>query len=135
MTMFRRGLFATVSVLILSATSGAWAQDSSPPPAEAPPPAADTPPADAQEGDKVERVVVTGSRLRQNEFTSSAPIQIITREEATLEGLNDTADVLQASPTAAGSQQINNTFSAFVVPGGSGANSISLRGLGPNRTL
>ena len=123
-------MIATVSVLILSSIPSAFAQDTTPPPADQPPSAA------APEGEKeVERVVVTGSRLKKNEFTSSAPIQIITREDSTLEGLTDTADILQGSSTAAGSQQINNTFGAFVVPGGNGANSISLRGLGANRTL
>ncbi len=129
----RRALLATVSVLSFSFAGGiAVAQDQPAQPAQ--PPAQEdesTPP----EEDKVERVVVTGSRLRKNEFTSSSPIQIITREDSTLEGLNDTADILQSSSTAAGSQQINNTFSAFVVPGGTGANTISLRGLGANRTL
>ena len=84
---------------------------------------------------KVERVVVTGSRLKKNEFTSSAPIQVITREETTLEGLNDTSDILQGSTLSAGSQQINNTFGGFVTQGGPGANTVSLRGLGAQRTL
>jgi iron complex outermembrane receptor protein len=94
------------------------------------------PPAPAAEDDKkVERVVVTGSRLKKNEFTSSAPIQVITREETTLEGLNDTGDILQGSTLSAGSQQINNTFGGFVTQGGPGANTLSLRGLGAQRTL
>ncbi len=84
---------------------------------------------------KVERVVVTGSRLKKNEFTSSAPIQVITTEETTLEGLNDTADIVQGSPLSSGSQQINNTFGGFVTQGGPGANTVSLRGLGAQRTL
>ncbi|MEQ1866226.1 MAG: TonB-dependent receptor, partial [Micropepsaceae bacterium] len=84
---------------------------------------------------KVERVVVTGSRLKKNEFTSSSPIQVITTEETTLEGLNDTSDILQGSTLSAGSQQINNTFGGFVTQGGPGANTLSLRGLGAQRTL
>ena len=139
MMTLRHAVLATASALALFGMPQlAAAQDAKP--ADAPP--AQTQPQDQQPADqtapgeeKVERVVVTGSRLKKNEFTSSAPIQIITREDSTLEGLNDTADILQASSTAAGSQQINNTFSAFVVPGGTGANSISLRGLGANRTL
>jgi iron complex outermembrane receptor protein len=99
-----------------------------------------TPPPPAEEEakpeeKKVERVVVTGSRLKKNEFTSSAPIQVITREETTLEGLNDTADILQGSTLASGSQQIGNTFGGFITQGGPGANTISLRGLGAVRTL
>ncbi|MCE9521692.1 MAG: TonB-dependent receptor [Alphaproteobacteria bacterium] len=138
MKKFRRELIATVSVLTVFAfgTGLSHAQPATPPAPQAQPtPPPDDPAAPAADAAPVEKVVVTGSRLRKNEFTSSAPIQIITREDSTLEGLNDTADILQSSSTAAGSQQINNTFSAFVVPGGSGANSISLRGLGANRTL
>src|SRR5262245_59514116 len=101
------------------------AQSTTPPPADEAKP----------EEKKVERVVVTGSRLKKNEFTSSAPIQVITREETTLEGLNDTSDILQGSTLAAGSQQINNTFGGFVTQGGPGANTLSLRGLGAQRTL
>ncbi|MBL9096246.1 MAG: TonB-dependent receptor [Alphaproteobacteria bacterium] len=129
----RRALLATVSVLSFSLTSGiAIAQEQPAQPAQPTVQEDESAPADEK---KVDRVVVTGSRLKKKEFTSSAPIQIITREDSTLEGLNDTADILQASSTAAGSQQINNTFSAFVVPGGTGANTVSLRGLGANRTL
>jgi iron complex outermembrane recepter protein len=98
--------------------------------AETPPP-----PPEAEEEKKVERVVVTGSRLKKNEFTSSAPIQVITREETTLEGLSDTSDILQGSTLSAGSAQTNNAFTGFVANGGPGVNTLSLRGLGANRTL
>src|SRR5262249_42715341 len=76
------------------------------------------------------------SRIKRSEFTSSSPVQIITKEESTLEGLTDTADILQGSTTASGSAQINNTLTGFTgFGGGSGANTVSLRGLGENRTL
>jgi iron complex outermembrane receptor protein len=82
-----------------------------------------------------EDIVVTGSRIRRNEFTSTAPVQIITSEATTLEGMIDPAEVLQTSTVASGSQQINNQFTGFVTEGGPGAQTISLRGLGANRTL
>ncbi len=82
-----------------------------------------------------DRVVVTGSLLRRNEFTSSSPIQVITAEAATLEGLIDTADILQGASVAAGSTQYNAQFGGFVVEGGPGVNTVSLRGLGAQRTL
>lgn len=84
---------------------------------------------------QVSDVVVTGSRIRRNEFTSSAPVQIITAEEATLAGMVDTAEILQGSTIAATSGQINNFFTGSVVVGGPGVNTLSLRGLGANRTL
>ena len=80
-------------------------------------------------------VVVTGSRLRRNEFTSASPVQIVTAEEATLEGLVDAAEMLQGSSVASGSAQYNNQFGGYVVSGGTGINTISLRGLGAQRSL
>jgi iron complex outermembrane receptor protein len=105
-----------------------------PAPATTPPPPASA--AEDEEDKKVERVVVTGSRLKKSEFTSSSPVQIITREDAMLEGMNDTADILQGSTVASGSQQIDNTLTGFTnFAGGPGGNTISLRGLGAERTL
>ena len=81
-------------------------------------------------------VVVTGSRIPQNEFTSSSPIQVLTAERAEQRGLSATAQLLQSSTLAAGSPQVNATISsAFVTDGGPGSATISLRGLGANRTL
>lgn len=82
-----------------------------------------------------EAIVVTGSLLRRDEFTSAAPIQVITAELASLEGLLDTAEILQESSIAAGSTQVNTQFGGFIVNGGPGVNSVSLRGLGAQRTL
>jgi iron complex outermembrane receptor protein len=85
---------------------------------------------------EVEELVVTGSRIKRNEFTSAAPIQVITSEQAELRGIGDTTAFLQSSTLASGSTQINSTISsAFVIEGGPGSTSISLRGLGANRTL
>lgn len=82
-----------------------------------------------------ERVVVTGSRIARDQFSSSSPIQVITSEASILEGLVDTAELLQGSTTAAGSVQFNNQFGGFVIEGGPGINSVSLRGLGAQRSL
>jgi iron complex outermembrane receptor protein len=90
---------------------------------------------DEEDDSSVEEVVVTGSRIRRNEFTSAAPITVITAEQAQLEGLVDTAELLQTSSVASGSFQINNQLTGFVVEGGGAVNSISLRGLGQQRTL
>ena len=82
----------------------------------------------------VEEVVVTGSRIRRDEFTSTSPISVITSESSALAGLLDTADILQNSTVASG-QQIDDSFSGFVTDGGPGARSLALRGLGAQRTL
>ena len=86
-------------------------------------------------GQPTDRVVITGSRLRRNEFTSASPIQVVNAEVATLEGLVDTAELIQTTSVASGSFQLNNQFGGFVVEGGLGINSISLRGLGAQRSL
>lgn len=90
------------------------------------------------EGD-VSALIVTGSRIKRNEFTSSSPIQVITAEQASLEGLVDTAEILQQSSIASGSFQVNSQLVGTIQAGQEqitlGANYISLRGLGANRTL
>lgn len=87
----------------------------------------------AQEAD--EEIVVTGSRIRRDEFTSTAPIQVITSESATLEGLIDAGDILQGASIASGSVQFNNRFGGYVIEGGTGVRPVSLRGLGAQRSL
>ncbi|MDV6329810.1 TonB-dependent receptor plug domain-containing protein [Asticcacaulis sp. 201] len=92
-------------------------------------------PTDTTATDKTTEIVVTGSRIRRTEFTSAAPVQVITAEKSTMAGMIDAAQVLQSSSIAAGSGQINNTFTGYVVDGGAGINTLSLRGLGAQRTL
>ena len=83
-----------------------------------------------------ETIVVTGSRLRRDERNSPDPVTIIDPSLSEKEGLFQTAEVLQSSPLAAGSTQITSTLSSnFVINGGEGVQTISLRGLGANRTL
>ena len=89
-----------------------------------------TPPADDST-----TVVITGSRIRHTEFNSPAPVQIITSEKSSLSGMVSATEVLQSSSVAAGAGQINNTFTGYVVNGGDGVNTISLRGLGAQRSL
>ncbi|HEY7809047.1 MAG TPA: TonB-dependent receptor [Allosphingosinicella sp.] len=81
-------------------------------------------------------IVVTGSRLRRDERSSVDPVTIIDPSAEAREGRFSTAEVLQSSPIAAGSTQITSTLSTnFVVNGGEGVQTVSLRGLGANRTL
>jgi len=84
----------------------------------------------------VSELVVTGSRIKNTEFNSSSPIQVILPDQGTMRGVSDTVELLQSSPIASGSPQINALIStAFVTDGGPGAATISLRGLGADRTL
>ncbi|SEA84987.1 TonB-dependent receptor plug domain-containing protein [Alkalimonas amylolytica] len=91
-------------------------------------------PALAQEDSeaRVERIEVTGSRIRRTDFESSVPVTVITAEEIRLTGATNVADVLQKTPVAiAGTDQSNSTFSLNT----SGINTTSLRNAGVARTL
>jgi len=81
-------------------------------------------------------IVVTGSRLRRDERTSADPLTVIDPNVESREGKLNTAEILQTSPIAAGSTQITSAISSnFVINGGEGVETVSLRGLGANRTL
>ncbi len=121
--MFRSSLLAAAIAASLYGVQG-WAQDEAEEEEDAP---ATT--------EVTDRVTVTGSLLRRDEFTSAAPIQVITAETQVQLGQVDTAEFLQRSSIAAGSTQLNNQFAGFVVEGGTGVNTVSLRGLGAQRTL
>lgn len=97
-------------------------------------------PAAAQEREgaeaSVEEVVVTGSRIRRDTFSSSAPMDVVLTESADMRGVSDVATLLQTTSIAAGSPQVTPAISAASVsPGGLGASTLSLRGLGAQRTL
>lgn len=80
-------------------------------------------------------IVVTGSRIRRDEFSTLEPLTVIGKNEITQSGFNSSTDALQSAEVTAGAGQINNFFGGFVTAGGTGANTLGLRGLGPARTL
>lgn len=79
-------------------------------------------------------VVVTGSRIKRDTFSSISPLQVLTTDLSQDVGLFDPAAILQRSESAAG-QQIDATFQGFVLDNGPGSQTINLRGLGADRTL
>ena len=83
----------------------------------------------------LDAVTVTGSRIAKSTFNSVSPIQVITREESTVAGFNSTTGLLQSNSVTSGSDQIDNAYGSFVVDGGPGVNTLSLRGLGATRSL
>lgn len=80
-------------------------------------------------------IIVTGSRVRRDEFSVAEPITVITADEITQAGFGSTAEALQSGAVTQGAGQINNYFGGYVTDGGTGANTLGLRGLGPARTL
>ena len=60
-----------------------------------------TPPASGDTADEqLAEITITGSRIRKDAFTSASPIQIITSERSTLEGLQDRPQVGHADGEA-----------------------------------
>ena len=79
-------------------------------------------------------IVVTGSRLKRNEFTSASPLKILNVEESLAAGVVDTASIIQRTSIAGGTQ-FDNTFTGQVTDSGPGSATVSLRGLDAERTL
>ena len=84
-----------------------------------------------------ERVVVTGSRIARDEFSSASPLQVIDGEVARDLGLIDAADLLGQTTVVQG-QQINtglSTSAGLLSDSGPGSSTAALRGLDAGRTL
>lgn len=91
---------------------------------------------EAEEGARPERIQVVGSRIRTDGLDNATPIEIISGELASDMGLNTLGELLRTSTVASGSNQLISAQSVGnVTAGGAGAESISMRGLGSNRTL
>jgi iron complex outermembrane receptor protein len=133
-TVFLGGAALGAMTLAAGSAWGQTPQQPTPRPTTTPAPDQTTPPPAAQE-EAPDRVVITGSRIARDQFTSASPIVVITAETAALQGMVDTADILQNNPVANGSSQINGQFGAFVTDGGPGTRTVSLRGLGAQRSL
>lgn len=82
-----------------------------------------------KEATELNRVVVTGSRIRKVDAETSAPVFSLDRADIEAQGLTSIGDVIQ-NLTANGSA-LNSTFNN----GGNGETRVSLRNLGSNRTL
>ncbi|WP_449252719.1 TonB-dependent receptor plug domain-containing protein [Brevundimonas naejangsanensis] len=129
MQMNRRYLFGTTvlaGVMALSAPALAQTAQAS---------SQQQPPAIPSDTTTVTDVVVTGSRIRNKEFTSASPVQVITQEQSDLRGVPDVAQALLQSTLAIASFQLNDQLTGYVTAGGGGTQSVALRGAGPQRTL
>jgi len=117
---------ATTALLIGAGVSQASAQD-----------------ADAEVDTEIEEVVVTGSRIRRDAFSSTTPIQVLSAENSRKLGINSLTEMLQKSTAASGGQidatlntNAGNSNATEAPPtGGVGSSNINLRGLGAERTL
>jgi len=85
----------------------------------------------AQQQQQLERVEITGSRIKRIESETAAPVQVLTREDIERTGKQSVQEVLR-SITADSTGSIPSSFSNGFA---SGSAAVSLRGLGVNSTL
>ncbi|MCL1046172.1 TonB-dependent receptor [Shewanella electrodiphila] len=83
----------------------------------------------AEEGAKVERIEVTGSRIKRTDIETSTPVHITTAEDIKLAGFTNVEDIMNNLP------QIETSENSLSSNGASGTATLDLRGLGANRTL
>lgn len=92
-------------------------------------------PGHATSASKSTDIVVTGSRIRRDNFATPFELNVISKQESDLNGARDVASTLQAGSITSGTSQINGAFLGFVSENGAAANTVGLRGLGSERTL
>ncbi|WOI36560.1 TonB-dependent receptor [Alteromonas sp. CI.11.F.A3] len=79
--------------------------------------------------DSVEKIEVTGSRIRRTDIEGANPVTVMSRVDIEKFGITSIGDVLQAIPSAGSAINTNNNN------GGNGTTTINIRGIGSNRTL
>ncbi len=86
----------------------------------------------AEEGAEgnVERIEVTGSRLKRTDMETASPVTVISAEQLKVQGIQDVGQFLQNSAVMSGSPAMTTTNN-----GGNGGTFVELRGLGSERTL
>ncbi len=130
----RATALVTASAIAIAMTAGnAWAQDATP--TDAPVQSQDTVAVTPQSEDAGSEIIVTGSRIRRDNFDTTSPVTIISRDQQVLAGTRSTAEVLQSASITSGTSQINGSFLGFVSEGGPAASTVGLRGLSASRTL
>ncbi|MCG8434618.1 MAG: TonB-dependent receptor plug domain-containing protein, partial [Gammaproteobacteria bacterium] len=77
----------------------------------------------------LDRVEVTGSRIKRTDIETAQPVTIIQRADIERTGLTSLGDLLQDLPSA------GSTINTNVNNGGSGATLVDMRNLAPGRTL
>ncbi len=87
----------------------------------------------AQDAAKQERIEVTGSNIKQIDAATSAPVQVITREQIEKTGATSVEQLLRSVTVATSSGGTVTANASGATTGG--ISSISLRGLGSTRTL
>ncbi|HVM38562.1 MAG TPA: TonB-dependent receptor, partial [Sphingomicrobium sp.] len=131
-TMRQRLLSSTLLIGALALAAPAQAQEAAPPQsgdpdAEAPVETQIDPDAQANQGS--DSIVVTGTRIRRRDLTSSSPVAVIQDEEFQLSGSVNVEQVINTLP------QVVPGVTSFSNNPGNGAVTLNLRNLGSIRTL
>ncbi|WP_105255144.1 TonB-dependent receptor domain-containing protein [Pseudoalteromonas sp. T1lg75] len=85
----------------------------------------------AEEGaEEVERIEVTGSRIKRTDLETASPVTVIDSVQLENQGIQDVGQFLQSSAVMSGSPAMTTTNN-----GGNGGTFVELRGLGSSRTL
>ena len=80
-------------------------------------------------------VIVTGSRIKQPNLTSTSPIQVVSDREIELNGTTDMIGLLNTLPQLFMNNAADVSGTSQVLAGAGGISTADLRGLGPQRTL
>ena len=118
---------AALALSLVAVAAPATAQDV-PDSAASDEPAAADEPADGSGGD----IIVTGTRIGNNNFNAPTPVTSLSSEQLELRAPTNLGDALQTIPSFRAS---NNSTSAGVNSRGGGVITADLRGLSPMRTL
>ena len=82
---------------------------------------------------KVERIEITGSKIKRTDIESASPVSIITAADISMSGISNVENLLQEMSFSAG--VAGNATNAYWTSGGYGTAQVNLRGLGIKRTL
>lgn len=86
-----------------------------------------------ERAESIERISVTGSRIRRVDMETSTPVSVINSEDIEARGYTNVAEAMLNSPLVMGSNTPQNDFSGSAV--GNGQYFINLSNLGSQRTL
>jgi iron complex outermembrane receptor protein len=84
-----------------------------------------------QKPQTLQTIVVTGSHIRRVDLETSNPVTVVTAQQIKASGKLTLGDIVQELPSIAGNATNPNVNNG----GGTGASTVSLRGLGSSRTL
>lgn len=113
-TTFRKSLLAATIAGAISFPAVALAQDNQEDGAQ----------------EEVERIQVTGSRIKRTDMETASPVEMVSSEEVKASGYTRVEDLMATLPQLETAAQ-----NSFVANGAAGVANLDLRGLGANRTL